>query len=290
MGPFDRFNDRAKRVLALSQDEAIRFNHDYIAPEHLLLGLVREGEGVAARALDSLGVQLSKVRLAVEQKVGRGEATQPTDITLTPATKRVIDFAVEEAKRLGHAHVATEHLLLGLVRKEESIAAQILQSLGVTLEGVRRQTIATLGDTQDRASRAWAAERAAARTAPPEVQRQLFDAQGKKRDWYCEDVLSGKLAVEKLYEDQRVLGIRHPYPQYRVHGVVIPKSHVASLMAPEAVDGELLASMLKGVQAVARALGLDSAGFRLEANAIAPGVTPHMHWHVVGPGLPPPLR
>ncbi|MGH2450102.1 MAG: HIT domain-containing protein [Candidatus Limnocylindria bacterium] len=130
--------------------------------------------------------------------------------------------------------------------------------------------------------------KAASRGAPPEVVRDLFDTQGRKRDWYCEDVLSGKLAVEKLYEDDRVLGIRHPYPQYRIHAVVIPKAHVPSLMAAEALDGQLLASMLSGVQAVARALGLDSTGFRLEANAAAPGVTPHMHWHVVGPGVPPP--
>ena len=91
MGPFDRFNDRAKRVLALAQDEAIRFNHNYIGTEHLLLGLVREGEGVAARVLDSLGVELSKVRTAVEFIIGRGDSTtSPSEITLSPRTKKVI--------------------------------------------------------------------------------------------------------------------------------------------------------------------------------------------------------
>src|SRR5919204_6637892 len=148
MGPFDRFNDRAKRVLALAQDEAIRLNHNYIGPEHLLLGLVREGEGVAARALDSLGVQLAKVRTAVEFIVARGDSTTtPSQITLAPRTKRIIELAIEEARKLGHSHVGTEHLLLGIVREGESVASGILESLGVSLEKVRHQVIATIGQS-----------------------------------------------------------------------------------------------------------------------------------------------
>ena len=146
MGPFDRFNDRAKRVLALAQDEAIRFNHNYIGTEHLLLGLVREGEGVAARVLDSLGVELSKVRQAVELTIGRGDATKsPSEITLAPPTKKAFELAIDEARKLGHSHVGTEHLLLGIVRQSESIAAKLLGSLGVDLEKVRHDVIATLG-------------------------------------------------------------------------------------------------------------------------------------------------
>jgi ATP-dependent Clp protease ATP-binding subunit ClpC len=146
MGPFDRFNDRAKRVLALAQDEAIRFNHNYIGTEHLLLGLVSEGEGVAARVLDSLGVELSKVRTAVEFIIGRGDvATSPSEITLSPRTKKVVDLAVDEARKLGHSHVGTEHLLLGLLREGEGIASGVLESLGVSPEKVRDQVIATLG-------------------------------------------------------------------------------------------------------------------------------------------------
>src|ERR1700687_1908646 len=146
MGPFDRFNDRAKSVLALAQEEAIRFNHHYIGTEHLLLGLVREGEGVAARVLDSLGVELSKVRTAVEVIIGRGDSTtSPSEITLSPRTKKVIELAIDEARKLGHSHVGTEHLLLGLVREGEGIASGVLESLGVSLEKVRHQVIATLG-------------------------------------------------------------------------------------------------------------------------------------------------
>ena len=146
MGPFDRFNDRAKRVLALSQDEAIRLNHNYIGVEHLLLGLIREGEGVAARVLDSLRVDLSKMRSSVEVMIGRGkETTSPSEITLSPRTKKVIELAVDESRKLGHSHVGTEHLLLGIVREGQSVGAGVLESMGVNLEQVRHQVIAVLG-------------------------------------------------------------------------------------------------------------------------------------------------
>jgi ATP-dependent Clp protease ATP-binding subunit ClpA len=153
VGPFDRFNDRAKRVLALAQDEAIRFNHNYIGTEHLLLGLVREGEGAAARVLDSLGVELSKVRSAVEFTIGRGDSTtSPSEITLSPRTKKVIEFAIDEARKLGHSHVGTEHLLLGLVREGGHVGSKVLESLGVTLERVRDQVIAVLAQPHGYAS------------------------------------------------------------------------------------------------------------------------------------------
>lgn len=101
-----------------------------------------------------------------------------------------------------------------------------------------------------------------------------------RRDWYCEDVLTGKIAIDKIWEDERVLAFRHPTPSSKYHAVVIPKKHVQSLMDPAALDGELLKSMLTGVQKAAIAMGLDKTGFFLRANAVAPGVTPHMHWHV----------
>jgi ATP-dependent Clp protease ATP-binding subunit ClpA len=159
VGPFDRFNDRAKRVLALAQDEAIRFNHNYIGPEHLLLGLVREGEGVAARSLDSLGVELSKARTAVEFLIGRGDATaSPSEITLVPRTKKIIELAIDEARKLGHSHVGTEHLLLGLIRESGHTASGVLESFGVAAETVRERVIETLGS---------GAHSQEMRTAPP---------------------------------------------------------------------------------------------------------------------------
>jgi ATP-dependent Clp protease ATP-binding subunit ClpA len=133
-------------VLALAQDEAMRFRHNYIGTEHLLLGLIREQEGVAARALQALGAELSKARTAVGFIIGQGEAaTTPSEITLSPRTKKVIELAIDEARKLGHGRVSTEHLLLGLAREGEGIASGVLESLGITMEKVRRQVIETLG-------------------------------------------------------------------------------------------------------------------------------------------------
>src|SRR5436190_7314228 len=141
---FDKFTERARRVLTLAQEEAQRFNHNYIGTEHLLLGLVREGDGVAARVLNNLGVQLPKVRSAVEFIIGRGESMIMGEIGLTPRAKKVIELAVDEARRLNHHYIGTEHLLLGLVREGEGIAAGVLESLGVSLEKVRAQVIEVL--------------------------------------------------------------------------------------------------------------------------------------------------
>ena len=141
---FDRFTERARRVLSLSQEEAQSFQHNYIGTEHLLLGLVREGGGVAARVLDNLGVELDQVRTVVEQIIGRGDHIVLGEIGLTPRAKKVIELAVDEARRLNHHYIGTEHLLLGLVREGEGIAAGVLASLGVNLEKVRTQTIQVL--------------------------------------------------------------------------------------------------------------------------------------------------
>lgn len=102
-------------------------------------------------------------------------------------------------------------------------------------------------------------------------------------DWYCDDVFSGKLQVDRVYEDELVLAFHHPRPMSEIHVVAVPKAHVASLLSDEAVDGKLLESMLKAVQTVAKVTGLDRKGFSLIANAAGTGVTPHMHWHVEGP-------
>jgi len=141
---FDKFTERARKVLSLAQEEAQRFQHNYIGTEHLLLGLVREGEGVAAKVLSNLGMELNKVREAVEATIGRGDRIVLGQIGLTPRAKNVIELAVDEAHRLNHHYIGTEHLLLGLVREGDGIAAQALQSLGVNLEKVRIQTIQVL--------------------------------------------------------------------------------------------------------------------------------------------------
>jgi ATP-dependent Clp protease ATP-binding subunit ClpA len=155
---FDKFTGRVRKVLSLAQEEAQRFQHNYIGTEHLLLGLVREGEGVATKVLISLGVDLNKVRDAVVAIVGRGDRIVLGEIVLTPRAKKVIELAVDEARRLNHHYIGTEHLLLGLVREGEGVAAQVLQSLGVNLEKVRTHTIQVLSQSG----------------APPVVSRSRF--------------------------------------------------------------------------------------------------------------------
>ena len=137
---FEKFSERARRVLSLAQEEAQRFNHNYIGTEHILLGLVRETEGVAARVLLNLNVELVKIRSAVEFIIGRGERPTPGEIGLTPRAKKVIELAVDEARRLNHHYIGTEHLLIGLMREGEGVAAGVLESLGVGLEKVREET------------------------------------------------------------------------------------------------------------------------------------------------------
>ncbi len=134
---FEKFSERARRVLSLAQEEAQRFNHNYIGTEHILLGLVRETDGVAANLLTNLGVELTKVRSAVEFIIGRGERATPGEIGLTPRAKKVIELAVDEARRLSHNYIGTEHLLIGLMREGEGVPAGVLESLGVNLDKVR---------------------------------------------------------------------------------------------------------------------------------------------------------
>jgi hypothetical protein len=145
---FGKFTERANRVLTLAQEEATRFNHNYIGTEHLLLGLVREGEGVAAQVLRSLGVELNRVRSAVEFIIGRGDHMIVGEVGLTPRAQKVIELAVDEARRLEQRSIGTEHLLLGLVREGGGIAAGILESLGVSLAKARAETLNVLKQSQ----------------------------------------------------------------------------------------------------------------------------------------------
>ena len=144
---FEKFSERARRVLSLAQEEAQRFNHNYIGTEHILLGLVRETEGVAARVLANLGVDLNKVRSAVEFIIGRGEKPAQGEIGLTPRAKKVVELAVDEARRMNHNYIGTEHLLIGLLREGEGVAAGVLESLGVNLDKVRTETQRILSQT-----------------------------------------------------------------------------------------------------------------------------------------------
>src|ERR1700689_1101585 len=150
MDMFERFTDRARKVMALANQEAQRFNHEYIGTEHILLGLVKEGSGVGANVLKNLDVDLRKVRLEVEKVVNGG----PDTVTMgklpqTPRAKKIIEYAIEEARNLNHNYVGTEHLLLGLLREQEGVAAQVLMNLNLKLEEVREEVLNLLGHGMD---------------------------------------------------------------------------------------------------------------------------------------------
>lgn len=139
MYPFERFTERAKKVLTLAQEEAERSHHSYIGTEHLLLGLLREGDGVAGRVLNSMGIEIGTVRQVIESVLGRNERILIQQIVPTSRVKKVIEISFDEARRMGHHHVGTEHLLLGLLIEGEGVAAHVLQDLGVTTEKTRAE-------------------------------------------------------------------------------------------------------------------------------------------------------
>ena len=146
MTTFDRFTERARMALKLSEQEARRLNHGHVGTEHLLLGLLGEGVGIPAQTLSRLGVTLPKARTSVELIIGRGDVGAGQAIGLTPRAKAVLEFAVEESRQLGHDHVAPHHLLLGLIREGHGMAAGILESLGVNLDKTRKQVLRILAE------------------------------------------------------------------------------------------------------------------------------------------------
>src|SRR5438309_7271076 len=144
---YERFTDRARKVMQLANQEAQRFNHEYIGTEHVLLGLIKEGSGVAANVLKNLDIDLRKIRLEVEKLVQSG----PDMVTMgklpqTPRAKKVIEYSMEEARNLNHNYVGTEHILLGLLREQEGVAAQVLMNLGLKLEDVRKEILNLVAD------------------------------------------------------------------------------------------------------------------------------------------------
>jgi ATP-dependent Clp protease ATP-binding subunit ClpC len=149
---FERFTDRARRVVVLAQEEARLLEHSYIGTEHILLGLIHEGEGVAANALESLGIPLEGVRKQIEARVGRGHEAATGHVPFTPRAKKVLELSLREALQLGHNYIGTEHLLLGVIREGEGVGAQVLQAMGADLDRIRRQVIELLSGYSEESS------------------------------------------------------------------------------------------------------------------------------------------
>jgi ATP-dependent Clp protease ATP-binding subunit ClpA len=150
---FERFTDRARRVVVLAQEEARMLNHNYIGTEHILLGLIHEGEGLAAKALESLGISLDAVRQQVEEIIGQGQQAPSGHIPFTPRAKKVLELSLREALQLGDNYIGTEHILLGLIREGDGVAAQVLVRLGAELNRVRQQVIQLISGEQPQPGR-----------------------------------------------------------------------------------------------------------------------------------------
>ena len=191
---FEKFSESARKVLSLAQEEAQQFNHNYIGTEHILLGLVREQECVAAKVLVNLGVQLNKVRSAVEFIIGRGERAASGEIGLTPRAKKVIELSVDEARRLNHQYIGTEHLLIGLLREGDGVAAGVLESLGVNLEKARAETTRLLSQSQAQAQ----SSRGAART--PTLDQLGVDLTQKARNGVLDPVIGRSKEIERVIQ------------------------------------------------------------------------------------------
>ena len=174
---FERFTDRARRVVVLAEEEARALDHNYIGTEHILLGLIHEGDGVAARSLESLGISLDAVRQQVEEIIGRGEQAPSGHIPFTPRAKKVLELSLREALQLGHGYIGTEHILLGLLREGDGVAAQVLVTLGADLNRVLGQVILLLHGYQSQdVGSAGSHLRERARAVLPDDALAWFDA------------------------------------------------------------------------------------------------------------------
>ncbi|MGZ4456558.1 MAG: Clp protease N-terminal domain-containing protein, partial [Nocardioides sp.] len=202
---FERFTDRARRVVVLAQEEARMLSHNYIGTEHILLGLIHEGEGVAAKALESLDISLEAVRAQVEEIIGQGQQAPSGHIPFTPRAKKVLELSLREALQLGHSYIGTEHILLGLIREGEGVAAQVLQKLGADLNRVRQQVIQLLSGFQGKESAASGASATGASSDAPSSSLVL-DQFGRN---LTQDAREGKLdpVIGREQEIERVMQI-----------------------------------------------------------------------------------
>jgi len=202
---FERFTDRARRVVVLAQEEARMLNHNYIGTEHILLGLIHEGEGVAAKALESLGISLEAVRQQVEEIIGQGQQAPSGHIPFTPRAKKVLELSLREALQLGHNYIGTEHILLGLIREGEGVAAQVLVKLGADLNRVREQVIQLLHGHRGEADPAASRQRG----LPPEIIAARLHAIGARLSAVEQRTGTGPDTGELDQQIEQVLRDRH---------------------------------------------------------------------------------
>ncbi len=248
---FDRFTERVRKVIQLAREEAMRFNHDYIGTEHLLLGLVKEGEGIAATALANLGVDLKTLRLEVEKLVEQGPSTVSVgEIPFNPQAKKVLELAVEEARKFGHNYIGTEHLLLGLIKEGEGIAAHVLENMKVDVERVQREIVKLLGGPSS--------SKFSPSSEPKKTQTPALDAFGRDltelaREDKLDPVIGREAEIERVIQ---ILSRRTKNNRVLIGEAGVGKTAIVEGLAQSIVNRKNIPDLL----ANRRVLTLDLAG------------------------------
>ena len=252
---FDKFTDRARKVMALAREEAKRFNHEYIGTEHILLGLVKEGSGVAANVLQNLDIDLKKIRMEIEKIVQTGpDLVSVGQLPFTPRVKKVLEYAIEEARAMGHNYIGTEHQLLGLLREQEGVAAQVLLNLGVKLEDVREEVVELLGAESSQNVKEKEGKRGKSKT--PALDSFGRDLTQQAREHELDPVIGRHAIIERLIQ---ILSRRTKNNPVLIGEAGVGKTAIAEGLAQSVVSGSV-PELLRDKRIVALDLALMVAG------------------------------